>query len=571
LPGQSRGRYVSNGGALTARNVDIGGEGEGTWEIIDPRTQLTIEGFANFGPFAAFAATPGTSIRMTGTVFGNESTDPVALAGLANTTFIFEGGTEDIDPFEVAGRDLGAVPEGFENNFALRGLILGAAAGVGQIELVDQIDNQPLWEGAEALYVHKFAIGPGSTLDLAGLNLYYLSGSIDPTARFSGGQPLRIPPQVVLTSMATGSWSEASTWDDQTQVPTLLADTVVADDTVTVASDGKAYSLLIDDRAGQVVVARDGSLEVANDVEVAAGRLDVQGSLYAGTAVGLLAGASIDVSGILVAQQINIAGGVFASSDVGTVGAARLDLAGGTVSAAQPITVTESLTIGEGVSISVTGAPLGVRGDDLFNSAERELVFQGGEVTIHSGGAAIDMGDTDLIVVDETMLDLAGAASATFDELILAPGSVLSIDADGQVDLTFRSVYGSGSIMGSSVLVNIAELASPGDSGREITLAAVGPDVLAGHLAMLNALGLPADADNVAMASLGGESYLVHTAVPEPATLVLLALGGLGGAGTSRTQTKIGCPHHPTGHGPIRNVSRIRRNVGFPLSGGSTE
>ena len=44
---------------------------------------------------------------------------------------------------------------------------------------------------------------------------------------------------------------------------------------------------------------------------------------------------------------------------------------------------------------------------------------------------------------------------------------------------------------------------------------------------MLSALGYPTGAGDVALAGLVGESYPVTSAVPEPATLSLLFIGGL--------------------------------------------
>jgi len=83
--------------------------------------------------------------------------------------------------FEVAGEDVGRVLAGLEGNFALGALQLGAEEA-GNVRLVDLSDNQPDWEGREALYVHNLIIGAGSELRLNGLNLYYLDASIDPAA-----------------------------------------------------------------------------------------------------------------------------------------------------------------------------------------------------------------------------------------------------------------------------------------------------------------------------------------------------------------------------------------------------
>jgi hypothetical protein len=106
---------------------------------------------------------------LTGTPVEIRSTNPASLSGLNNVTFEFAGGPADIDPLEVAGADLGAVASGFQNNFALDGLTIGAGQ-IGRVRLVDLFNNSP---GSEALYVERLAIGPGSSLDLNGLRLYY--------------------------------------------------------------------------------------------------------------------------------------------------------------------------------------------------------------------------------------------------------------------------------------------------------------------------------------------------------------------------------------------------------------
>ena len=51
-------------------------------------------------------------IHMTGSDLENTNTNPADLAGLGNLALVFEGGSEDIDQFEVAGEDMGAVVEG---------------------------------------------------------------------------------------------------------------------------------------------------------------------------------------------------------------------------------------------------------------------------------------------------------------------------------------------------------------------------------------------------------------------------------------------------------------------------
>ncbi|MCK4625360.1 MAG: PEP-CTERM sorting domain-containing protein [Phycisphaerae bacterium] len=140
------------------------------------------------------SAVPGATIHMTGSAFENESTDSAALSGLKNLRLIFEGGTADVDPFEVAGQDKGVNWEAFHNNFTLGTLQLGGA-DVGQVQLVDNYDNQPGWDGVEAQYVRNLTLSAGSQLDLGGLNLYCLNfANSGGTIIYNGGTLTQIPP-----------------------------------------------------------------------------------------------------------------------------------------------------------------------------------------------------------------------------------------------------------------------------------------------------------------------------------------------------------------------------------------
>lgn len=186
-PGSS-GTYTISGGSLEVKDFYIGNNGSGTLNIIDPAAEVTVSGLLNFGADSTFTAVPGTTIHMTGSAFENYNTDSADLSGLDNLELIFEGGAAEVDRFEIGGRDLGAVMEGFDDNFALGTLTLGGA-DIGQVQLVDTFDNQPDWDGDEALYVYNLIIGPDSYLDLNGLNLYYLNGTIDAEATviYNGG------------------------------------------------------------------------------------------------------------------------------------------------------------------------------------------------------------------------------------------------------------------------------------------------------------------------------------------------------------------------------------------------
>ena len=157
------------------------------------------------GPRGELLAVPGAVIHMTGSAFENKSTDPAALAGLANLTLVFEGGAAEVDPFEVAGQDMGPVLTGFADNFALGTLSLGGA-DIGKVRLYDTFDNQDDGSlGNEALYVTSLNIGAGSYLDPNGLNLYYLnfndsSGTIDLT----GGSMTQVPEPGALMLIVVG-------------------------------------------------------------------------------------------------------------------------------------------------------------------------------------------------------------------------------------------------------------------------------------------------------------------------------------------------------------------------------
>ncbi|NQU23083.1 MAG: PEP-CTERM sorting domain-containing protein [Candidatus Nealsonbacteria bacterium] len=130
--------------------------------------------------------------------FANYSTMPEMLSDLVNLTMTFVGGAAEhpdgglvVPSFEVGGIDVGPVLSGFDMNFALGGLNL--ASGTGKLDLTDGYDNQPGWEGDEALYVIDLNITDGCELNLNGHRLYYLNGSIAPSATVIGGFPEPIP------------------------------------------------------------------------------------------------------------------------------------------------------------------------------------------------------------------------------------------------------------------------------------------------------------------------------------------------------------------------------------------
>ncbi|MDY7011608.1 MAG: PEP-CTERM sorting domain-containing protein [Planctomycetota bacterium] len=177
------GIYTLSGGVLEVNSeLDVSGQ----FNLASASADVVVENRLSFETGSTFTSVPDATIHMTGASFGNESTSSSDLTGLRNLTLIFEGGSEDFDPFESAGEDMGAVVAGFDNNFALGTLQLGGV-DIGQIQLVDNFDNQSGWVGSEALYVANLILGAGSTLDLNGLNLYYYTGEISGTVLEEGG------------------------------------------------------------------------------------------------------------------------------------------------------------------------------------------------------------------------------------------------------------------------------------------------------------------------------------------------------------------------------------------------
>ncbi len=170
------GSCTISAGSLSAANLYVGHGGGGTLTMNGPAAELTISGKLSLGPESVLSAVSGATIHMTGLAIENHSTNPAALAGLANLTLILEGGTEMVADVEAAGQDLGLAPAGWEDNFALGTLQLGGAAA-GRIRLVNaQLNHDP--PADEALYVNDLVLNPGAAIDFNGLNLYYLNGGI---------------------------------------------------------------------------------------------------------------------------------------------------------------------------------------------------------------------------------------------------------------------------------------------------------------------------------------------------------------------------------------------------------
>ncbi|NLF30239.1 MAG: PEP-CTERM sorting domain-containing protein [Planctomycetes bacterium] len=160
---------------------------------------ITVSEQATLGGGAAYSAEPGANLLMSGADFHNASTRSDALAGLFHTRMTFVTGPTDdniFETYEAAGKDLGFTRAGFWRNFVMDSLVVGTPDwshvwDIGTLQLVDDFDNQAnaSTDRPEALYVHELVVGPGSILDLNGLNLYALVMRIHPDAKIIGDLP----------------------------------------------------------------------------------------------------------------------------------------------------------------------------------------------------------------------------------------------------------------------------------------------------------------------------------------------------------------------------------------------
>ncbi|MDP6546369.1 MAG: PEP-CTERM sorting domain-containing protein [Phycisphaerae bacterium] len=202
-------KYVIQAGELHAGDVHVGvshddGDQPGVFAILDPGAYVEVSGELFVSSQGQIDAAAGSVIHLTGSPFVNHSYTPGSLEDLTRTTLIFEGGDLVVDPFEVAGKDLGASPDGLKMNFAVGTLQIGGAQP-GHLRLVDAFTNQLRWPGGEALYVHDLIIGPGASLDLDGQLLYYDNlTNLGGTVFENGGQLTKIPEPTTLILLAMG-------------------------------------------------------------------------------------------------------------------------------------------------------------------------------------------------------------------------------------------------------------------------------------------------------------------------------------------------------------------------------
>ncbi|HET6428914.1 MAG TPA: PEP-CTERM sorting domain-containing protein, partial [Phycisphaerae bacterium] len=173
----AHGTFGLEGGSVDVDMLTVGRNAYGTWNLLDPAAMVQVRQWLRFGPKGTFSAVAGSTVHMMGAALENQRTDPAALAGLAQTTLIIEGGPEAPSRLEAASADLGLDPAGWTDNFAIGRLVLGGAAA-GWIELADDWDNQLDGSGGEAVYVGELVLNGGAAVSLGDIPLYYLKDAL---------------------------------------------------------------------------------------------------------------------------------------------------------------------------------------------------------------------------------------------------------------------------------------------------------------------------------------------------------------------------------------------------------
>jgi hypothetical protein len=195
----SSGTYVIYGGTLSTSWLRLGQNSSWTtyptFEILGSSADISLTGSLSFyASDSIFNAVSGSKIKMVGQYanFINEL-DAISqdnVSGLKNLTLEFSGNAAgSYCTYEAASEDIGADVSGYcGGNFTINTLAVGGDTP-GRVRLIDSFDNGNRSGANECLYVRKLIVRAGSTLDLNGLNLYYLQGEIEGTIN---GTPERI-------------------------------------------------------------------------------------------------------------------------------------------------------------------------------------------------------------------------------------------------------------------------------------------------------------------------------------------------------------------------------------------
>ena len=186
VPAAATGAFIDNGGVaalgagadVTAGSVYVATTAAGRLDVGDAALRT---GDLHVGPGGSIAAAPGGQFRLTGH-FYNLSTQPQQF-DLADATLRFAGSADQDGPqmLEAAGLDLGAIADGWVDNYELGSLVIEPGAVV---KLTDHFANHGGAPGGEAVYVDELLLpdpDAGSPdgegwIDTNGIALYYRNG-----------------------------------------------------------------------------------------------------------------------------------------------------------------------------------------------------------------------------------------------------------------------------------------------------------------------------------------------------------------------------------------------------------
>ena len=228
----------------------------------------------------------------------------------------------------------------------------------------------------------------------------------------------------LLTSVATGNWNTATTWDDGSLIPSGGYSTVVGNHTVTVAADGTAKSLLIAS-GGDVVIGAGNALTILDDVEVTAG-------------------AALDVAGTLQADSLTTTGHV-QLSQTATLNVSALHVSGGTLNSSASVTAD---------NVNVSGGEVHLIGGADLPVGAMEVAGEG--AVVNTGAGRVIVSDT--LVLDNVRFHIEAGntfqangvdlGNADVERTLTLTGGVLSIggpsDGDGSASVLAHWSFDTG-------------------------------------------------------------------------------------------------------------------------------
>ncbi|MBN2474047.1 MAG: PEP-CTERM sorting domain-containing protein [Pirellulales bacterium] len=200
-------------------------------------------------------------------------------------------------------------------------------------------DSAFIWDASNGMRSLRDVLSEDPGLDLTGWRLETASGisadgrvvvGYDRDAQYNSKAWMVVLDAfqtITLTSVASGPWNAATTWDDGTLVPTMLHEAVVGNHVVTVAEDASAYALSANGASGMIMIAQDRTLAVAHNADIAGtvvmaptGRLTVGGDFVMSGGMGVELGSADNVPLTVTGNAVLDAGASLYMQAVGSVG-----------------------------------------------------------------------------------------------------------------------------------------------------------------------------------------------------------------------------------------------------------